>query len=290
MSDLEEALKKGFTVTGEVGPVKGTSTESLIKKTLAIKDYVSAVNVTDNQTAVMRLSSLASCLVIQREGIETVLQMTCRDRNRIAMQSDLLGAWALGIRNVLAISGDHQYLGDHPQAKGVYDIDSIQEIAMIRRMNEGYDLIGNELKGKTDYFIGCAANPFADPFEFRALRLQKKVNAGAQFVQTQCVFDADLFEKWMEEVRARGLDKKVHILAGITPLKSARMANYMATNVAGIKMPKQLIERVEKSDDQKKTGVEVAKELIGEVKNIKGVDGIHIMAVGWERIIPSLFD
>ena len=290
MSELEEALKRGFTVTGEVGPVKGTSIESLAKKSLIIKDYVTAVNVTDNQTAVMRLSSLASCLVIQREGIETVIQMTCRDRNRIALQSDLLGAWALGIKNVLAISGDHQSLGDHPQAKGVYDIDSMQEIAMIKGMNEGRDLNGNELKGNTGFFIGCAANPFADPFEIRALRLQKKIDVGAQFIQTQCIFDVDIFEKWMDEVRSRGLDKKAYILAGITPMKSARMAKYMAANVAGIKMPKELIERMEASDDQKAMGVKIGRELIGAIKEIKGVSGIHIMAVGWEKIIPSLFD
>ena len=290
--NLESVLTRGsFAVTAECGPPRGADPDIIRKKGDLLKGYVDAVNVTDNQTAVVRMSSLASCVILKNMGFDPVLQMTVRDRNRIALQSDVLGASALGIRNILCLTGDHQSFGDHPGAKNVHDIDSVQLIDTLRIMrDEAKFLSGQEIKGKPDLFIGCVENPFADPFEIRALRLAKKVKAGAQFVQTQCVFNVEKFARWMEMVRELGTHEKAYILAGITPMKSPGMARYMKNSVPGMDVPDSLIERMgsvpkEKYRDE---GVAICLETIDAVRNIEGIAGIHIMAIEWEDIVPEI--
>ncbi|MCX8022445.1 MAG: methylenetetrahydrofolate reductase [Syntrophorhabdaceae bacterium] len=291
-SNLERVLKSGnFAVTSECGPPRGADSGVIKRKGEFLKGYVDACNITDNQTSVVRLSSLASCFILKGMGFDPVLQMVCRDRNRIAMQSDILGAAALGINNILCLSGDHQKFGDHPTAKNVYDIDSIQLIATVKRMrDEGKFLSGEEIKGRPDMFIGCAENPFADPFEIRAMRLAKKAAAGAQFVQTQCIFNVERFEKWMEMVRDLGLHERMYILAGITPFKSIGMARYMKTSVPGMDVPDELIERLKGVPKEKvaEEGIKIAIETIERVRQIKGVAGVHIMAIEWEEKVPEI--
>ena len=289
---LEGVLRKGdFAVTAECGPPRGADPETIRRKGELLKGSVDAVNVTDNQTAVVRMSSMAGCLILKDMGFDVVLQMTVRDRNRIALQSDILGAAALGIRNVLCLTGDHQSFGDHPGAKNVHDIDSIQLIDTLRTMrDEGKFISGDEIKGRPELFIGCAANPFADPFEIRALRLAKKVKAGAQFVQTQCVFNVEKFSRWMGMVRDLGLHEKVFILAGITPMKSPGMARYMKNSVPGMDVPDSLVERITSvpKERYREEGVEICLETIEQVKAIRGIAGIHIMAIEWEDIVPEI--
>lgn len=291
-SNLERVLTGGsFAVTGECGPPRGADVEIIKKKGSYLKGYVDAVNVTDNQTSVVRMSSFSASLVLREIGFDPVMQLVCRDRNRIAIQSDVLGAAALGVNNLLCLSGDHQSFGDHPSAKNVFDIDSMQLIQTVSRMkNEGKFISGEEVKGKPNLFIGCAENPFADPFEIRAMRLAKKAAAGAQFVQTQCVFNVDKFEKWMEMVRELGVDKKMYILAGITPYKSIGMANYMKKSVPGMDVPDEHIARLKGVAKEKvaEEGVNICLEIIERVKSIKGVAGIHIMAIEWESIVPDI--
>jgi methylenetetrahydrofolate reductase (NADPH) len=289
---LEAKLREGkFVVTAEAGPPRGARPEVVREKAKLLKDCVDACNVTDNQTSVVRMSSLAACKLLLEEGVEPVMQMVCRDRNRIAAQSDLLGAASLGIKNVLCLSGDHQTFGDHPQAKNVFDIDSIQLLQIGRNMRDaGKFQSGEDVDGKPQLFLGAAANPFADPFQIRVPRLAKKVKAGAQFIQTQCVFNLDKFEEWMQGVRERGLHKQVHILAGITPIKSLPMANYMAKKVAGMDVPDALIERVKgvEKKDRKKEGIKIAVESIQRLKKVEGVRGVHIMAIEWEEAVPEI--
>lgn len=290
--NLEKVLARGhFAVTAECGPPRGADLDVIRRKGEILKGYADAVNVTDNQTAMVRMSSTASCVILRETGIEPVLQMTVRDRNRIALQSDALGASALGIRNVLCLSGDHQSFGDHPGAKNVHDIDSIQFIDTLRMMRDDAKFLsGDEIKGKPDIFIGCVENPFADPFDIRALRLAKKVRAGAQFVQTQCVFNIEKFKRWMDMVRDLGIHEKAHILAGITPLKSPAMARYMKNSVPGMDVPDPLIERMSSvgKDRCRAEGVAICLETIDAMKNIKGIAGIHIMAIEWEEIVPEI--
>ncbi|MBP1748043.1 MAG: methylenetetrahydrofolate reductase [Deltaproteobacteria bacterium] len=290
--NLERALTRGnFAVTAECGPPRGADPDVIRKKGGILNGYVDAVNVTDNQTAVVRMSSMASCLILKEMGLDPVLQMTVRDRNRIALQSDVLGAAALGIRNILCLTGDHQSFGDHPGAKNVHDIDSVQLIDTLRIMrDEGKFLSSQEIKGRPDVFIGCVENPFADPFEIRALRLAKKVRAGAQFVQTQCVFNIDKFTRWMEMVRDLGIHEKAFILAGITPMKSPGMARYMKDSVPGMDVPDPLIQRIESvpKDRYRDEGVAICLETIDAVRSIEGVAGIHIMAIEWEDIVPEI--
>lgn len=293
-SHLQEVLEAAhFAVTAECGPPKGADPQILRKKAEALKAYVDAVNVTDNQTAVVRLCSLASCAILKQMGLDPVLQMTTRDRNRIALQSDLLGASALGIGNVLCLSGDHVSFGSEPQALGVFDLDSIQLLYTARLMrDQGKFLGGGALSDPPRLFLGAVENPFADPLGFRAKRLAKKVAAGAQFIQTQCVYNLERFKEWMKQVRDLGLQEKTHILAGVTPLKSARMARYMKERVAGMDLPDSLLERMEKTPaaKQREEGLKIASETIEALKNIPGVRGIHIMAIEWEESVPQLVE
>ncbi|NLW44921.1 MAG: methylenetetrahydrofolate reductase [Syntrophomonadaceae bacterium] len=289
-SNLKRVLEEGhFAVTAEIGPPKSCDAAFVHRKADLLRGYADAFNITDNQTAIVRMSSIAAAVLIQQKGLEPVIQMTCRDRNRIGLQSDLLGAAALGIKNVLCLTGDHQSFGNHPQAKNVFDLDSIQLIKTIKDMrDEGRFLCGEEMKVRPDVFIGCVENPFADPFEFRALRLQKKVEAGAEFVQTQCVLDLKHFRRFMDMINDRGLTDRVAVLAGVMPIKSARMARYMQRNVAGMMVPDELCERLEAAADVEKEAIDIVVEQIAEVKEIPGVKGVHIMAVAWEEVVPEI--
>jgi len=258
------------------------------RKAQYFKGIADAVNITDNQTAIPRLSSIASAKILLDEGVEPIIQMTCRDRNRLAIQSDLLGAAALGIRNVLCLTGDYQKLGDNPEAKGVFDLDSIQLIATVAQMNSGYLLSGREMKKAPEFLIGGAANPFAVPFEMRLIRLYKKVKAGVNFIQTQPVFDPELFIRWMEKVVEMGLHEKVAILAGVMPVKSVNTLLHMREDVPGVKINDVYIRRMEKAADPQAEGIKIAVEIIQTVKNIKGVRGVHIMPFMWESIMPTV--
>jgi methylenetetrahydrofolate reductase (NADPH) len=289
-SRLERILQGGhFAVTGEAGPPKGSDPDLLRRKGAQLASCCDAVNVTDNQTAVVRMSSLAGCLLVKEAGSDPILQMVVRDRNRLALQSDLLGAAALGIRHVLCLSGDHQRLGNHPEARGVYDIDSVHLLQMVRAMRDEHRLLnGESFDGDLSMLIGAAANPFADPFELRVARLAKKVHAGADFIQTQAVFDIVRFREWMLGVRDRGLDQRVHILAGVLPLKSVRMAERLRDGVSGLRLPEALFARMVGSADPKEEGVRICLETIEQLREIPGVHGIHVMAIAWEEIVPRL--
>ncbi len=291
-SKLEKILKSGqFAVTGECGPPRGADAEVIRKKCQLLKGNADAFNITDNQTSVVRMSSIASAVIMMQEGMEPVMQMVCRDRNRIAIQSDVLGGAALGIKNMLCLSGDHQKFGDHPQAKNVYDIDSIQLIHTVRQMrDEGKFLSGEEIKGAPRLFIGAAENPFADPFAIRVPRLAKKVAAGVEFIQTQCIFNLTKFKDWMKGVVDRGLHEKVFILGGVTPFKSFGMARYMAKNVPGMDVPDELLERMKGTpkENQADEGIKIAVETIQQLREIKGIAGVHIMAIEWEEKVGEI--
>ena len=294
-SVLERVLAAGdFAVTGECGPPKSADGSVVESKAKLLKGVVDAVNVTDNQTAVVRISSVAGSLLAQQQGVEAVMQMTCRDRNRLAIQADVLGASALGVRNVLCLTGDHISFGNHPKARGVHDLDSISLIRMLKDMrDEARFQSGEEMDVPPKLFIGCAENPFGDPFEFRALRLKKKVEAGADFVQTQCIFNVPKFKQWMEAVRALGIHQEIKILAGITPIKSAGMANYMSKNVPGMDVPQEIIDRIaakDKGEAQQAEGKALAVEMIKEIAEVEGVAGVHVMAVEWEAAIPEIVE
>ena len=285
---LKEALKSGkFTVTSEIGPLKGTDTSELLETARLLKGKIDAANVTDQQSAVMRLGSLAASSLLVKEGVDPIFQMTCRDRNRIAMQSDLLSAQMFGIKNILAVTGDFPTFGDHPDAKDVYDIDPVHLIRTIRRMNEGYDLVGNELQGKTDLFPGAVVTPMRDTeegLELQIIKMEKKVEAGAGFFQTQAVYDVDAFAQFMKRVEGFG----VPVLAGIIPLKSVGMAKYMNKNVAGVFVPEHLIDEMSKAEDKTAAGLKMAARLIDDLKHL--CQGVHIMAIGWEKKVPEILD
>ncbi len=289
-SNLEKVLDAGkFAVTAEIGPPQSSNPEPLTHHAKMMKGSADAFNLTDNQTAVVRLSSIASAAIIMKEGVEPVIQMTCRDRNRIALQSDLLGASAIGVRNVLCLTGDHQTFGNEKGAKSVFDFDSISELYTFDRLRtEGVQSGGEKIEDPPKVYLGCAENPFATPYEFRAMRLAKKVAAGADFVQTQAIFDMDMFESWMEEVRSRGLDKKTHILAGVIPMKTAGAARYMKNKVPGMIVPNHIIDRMKNASDPKEEGIKLCVEQIETLKTIKGVHGVHIMAVMWEEMVPRI--
>ncbi len=292
-SKLERVLSAGqFAVTSELGPPQSADAEAIRKKAQHCLGKVDGVNITDNQTAIVRMSSIGAAAIAVSCGLEPVVQMVCRDRNRIAMQSDVLGAAALGVKNILLLSGDHQKFGNHPQAKNVYDLDSVQLIAMVKKMRDekkfqsGDPIKDNEPK----MFIGCVENPFADPFEFRAVRLAKKAEAGADFCQTQCIFDLPKFSEWMKLIVQQGLHKRIFIMAGLTPVRSAKALTYMKNEVAGMSIPDELIKRMESATDPKEEGVRICVEMIEQVRKIEGVAGIHLMPIGWESITPVILE
>jgi methylenetetrahydrofolate reductase (NADPH) len=294
-SNLEKVLAAGhFAVTAELGPPAGSDVEYVRRKAELLRGTVDAVNVTDNQTAVVRMSSAAVSALLAQMGIEPVMQMVCRDRNRIAMQSDILGAVALGIRNLTCLTGDHQGFGNQAGAKKVYDLDSVQLVSAARRMRDEHRLLGSEedLLGEVPLFIGAAANPFAKPYEFRALRLAKKVEAGADYVQTQCVFDVAMFAEWMKAVRDLGVTTKCRILAGVIPLKSAGMTRYMVESVPGVIIPESIQKRMYDAPKGKggETGLAICAEIIEQLRAIEGVAGIHIMAIEWEQKVRQIVE
>jgi len=298
-SNLEKVLVSGsFAVTAELGPPKSADIEVIKKKASYLKGSADAVNITDNQTAIVRISSIAVARLALDLGLEPTIQMTCRDRNRLAIQADILGAYLLGIRNCVCLTGDHQIFGNHPTARYVFDLDSIQLIQMLKNMRDEKvfacgDVIKNTKKSEPKeprMFIGGAANPFADPFEFRVIRLAKKISAGVDFIQTQCIYDMERFGRWMEQVRDRGLDKKCKILAGVTPLKSAGMARYMRDKVAGVTVPDYYVERMGKAEDPKSEGISICVEQIQQLRETKGVAGVHIMAIEWEAAVPEIVE
>ncbi len=293
-SVLEKVLAAGhLAVTSECGPPRGTSAEKIKEKGELLKGIVDAVNVTDNQTAMVRLSSFAACVHLKQAGLNPVLQMVTRDRNRLAMQADLLGAYSHGIDTMLCLSGDHPHFGDHPMAANVHDIDSVQFVQMVRKMrDEGKFQGGADIEDPPKFFIGAAANPFADPFELRVARLAKKCAAGVDFIQTQCIYNLDKFERWMEGVRDRGLHEKCYILAGITPMKSAGMARYMKNKVPGMDVPDEVVKRMAgvPKEKQPEEGIDICVESIQRLKEVKGVAGFHIMAIEWENKVPEIVE
>ena len=290
-SRLQETLSRGeFAVTAECGPPRGANHEVVRRKARLLQGHVDAVNVTDNQTAIVRMSSIAACTHLLRMGLEPVMQMVTRDRNRIALQSDILGAYSLGVKNALCLSGDHQTFGSQPDAMNVFDIDSMNLLRTVWTMRErGTDMSGFELDDPPRMFIGAAANPFADPLEYRVIRLAKKIDAGADFIQTQCVYNLPRFREWMRLAREEGLVEQVHILPGITPLKSAQMARYMSTRVAGMDIPEDVVERVAGVPRGEATaeGIRICLETIQELRETKGVRGVHIMAIESEERVAE---
>jgi 5,10-methylenetetrahydrofolate reductase len=313
-SNLERMLRAGhFAVTAELGPPQSAESEVIRQKAALLKGYCDAVNITDNQTAIVRMSSIGAGTIVVSEGLEPVIQMTCRDRNRLAIQSDLLGAYALGMRNLLCLSGDHQTFGNHPTSKNVFDLDSLQLVKMVSDMRDEHVFqCGDSFKGQEPrFFIGAAAAPFADPIDFRPYRLAKKVKAGANFIQTQLVYDVEAFEKYMQKVRELGLHKKTYILAGVGPLKSPGMARYMKKSVPGILVPDELIDRMNqagapwagkskdeltkedkraRSDAWKDEGIKICIELIQQLRRVEGVAGVHIMAIEWEEAVKPIVE
>ncbi len=298
-SNLEKVLASGkFAVSAELGPPKSADLDLIKKKVEQLSGWVDAVNITDNQTAIVRVSSIATGKLVLDMGLEPIIQMTCRDRNRLSIQSDILGAYLLGIRNLLCLTGDHQCFGNHPTAKHVFDLDSVQLIQMVKDMRDKKVFAcGEEIKNSKKaevkeprMFIGAAANPFADPFEFRIIRLEKKINAGIDFIQTQCIYDMERFGEWMEQVCSRGLYKKCKILAGVTPLKSAGMTRYMRDKVAGVSVPNYYVERMSRAEDPKVEGVNICVEQIQQLRQIEGVAGVHIMAIEWEEKVREIVE
>jgi len=293
-SNLERVLEsKIFAVTGELGPPQSADSEIIRRKAKILKGHVDAFNVTDGQTAVVRMASWAACLIGKEEGLDPIVQMTCRDRNRIALQMDVLGIAALGINNMLCLTGDHQKFGNHPTAKGVYDLDSIQFVKMVKDMRDERKFqCGEEIAVEPHLFIGAAANPFADPFEFRVARLAKKVAAGADFIQTQIVYNVDKFAEWMKMVRDRGLHERVKILAGVAPIKSVGAARYMKTRVPGMDVPDSVVARLQgvSKEQVSKEGIKLCIDIINQVREIEGVAGIHLMAIEWEESVPEIVE
>jgi methylenetetrahydrofolate reductase (NADPH) len=293
-SKLEKILSQGhLAVTSECGPPRGSDPEAITKKAEMIKDHVDAINVTDNQTSVTRMCSLAACIRIKLMGLEPILQMVTRDRNRIALQSDILGAASFDIHNILCLSGDHQSFGDCAQGQNVHDIDSMQLIQTVRLMRDEKKFLGgDEINRPPQMFVGAAANPFADPFEIRVPRLAKKIAAGVEFIQTQCIYNLDKFEEWMKGVRDRGLHEKVYILAGLTPMKTVGMARYMKKRVPGMDVPDEIVQRLADTPKEKQAeeGIKICIESIERLKQVEGVAGFHIMAIEWEEMVPQIVE
>jgi 5,10-methylenetetrahydrofolate reductase len=287
MSLLEETLKAGkFAVTGEVGPPKGTNIEHMMQEARELKGRVAGINVTDIQSSVMRVSGLSICIKLVLEGLEPIFQMTCRDRNRLGLQADLLGASTFGIDNLLCLTGDHVVMGDHKDAKPVFDLDSVTLLKTASMLESGKDLAGNDLEGAPKFFKGAVVAPASDPVEPQIIKMEKKIEAGAQFFQTQAVYDAAQFEPFMKQVEGFG----VPVLAGLVLLKSAGMAKFMNANVAGVFVPDELIKEMASVDKKgrKKKSVEIAARLIKQIKPM--CQGIHIMPLGWSDVVPELID
>jgi len=278
--------ERGFVVTGEVGPAKGADASEALDGAALMARSVDAVNVTDSQSAVMRLGSMAVAHLLKQKGIEPVFQLTCRDRNRIALQSDLLSAAALGIENVLCITGDHMVLGDHPEAKKVFDLDSVQLLAAARGLKEGRDLAGHEVDPPPGFCLGAVVNPGSDDLEMQLLKMRKKIDAGAEFFQTQAVFEPDAFSQFMEKATRLG----VPVMVGIVPLKSAAMAEYMNNNIAGVSVPQPIIDRLRdtRKEDRKKVSIEIAVDFAREVKGI--CQGVHLMPLGWDDVVAPIVE
>jgi methylenetetrahydrofolate reductase (NADPH) len=293
-SKLEKVLASGnLAVTSECGPPRGALPEKVREKAEMLRGYVDAVNVTDNQTAMVRMSSFAASVIIKQMGLDPILQMVTRDRNRLAMQADIIGAFSHGIDTMLCLSGDHPHFGDHPQAINVHDIDSIQMVQMVHTMREeGTFQGGDDILNPPKMFIGAAANPFADPFELRVARLAKKAKAGVDFVQTQCIYNLDKFETWMKGVVDRGLHEKVAVLAGVTPMKTVGMARYMKNKVPGMDVPDEIVDRMAgvPKEKQAEEGIKICVESIERLKAVKGVAGFHIMAIEWEQKVPEIVE
>lgn len=291
-SQLHEKLSKGeFAITGECGPPRGANKQIIDQKVKLLNGYVDAVNVTDNQTAIVRMSSIAASAHLVAANVEPVMQMVVRDRNRIAIQSDIMGAYSLGIRNILCLSGDHQSFGSQPDAMNVFDIDSVNLIRTVRDMRDtGKDMSGFDLDVAPEMFIGAAANPFADPFEYRVIRLGKKIDAGADFIQTQSIYNLARFREWIKRANHEGLTEKVYILGGVTPLRSAGMARYMNKKVAGMDVPEEIIKRMDgvEKKNQADEGIKICIETIEMLKELTGVHGVHIMAIEWEEAVATI--
>jgi methylenetetrahydrofolate reductase (NADPH) len=285
MSRLKKALDSGrFVVTGEIGPPKGVSLDKCLHDAEMLRSQVTAINVTDLQSAVLRVGSLAVSARLIERGLEPVFQLTCRDRNRLALQSDLLSAWALGIENVLCLTGDHPILGDHTEAKPVYDLDSVQLLKAAAELNQGRDMAGHELESEPDFFLGAVVTPAAEPVEPQIIKMKKKIEAGARFFQTQAVYEPEKFEQFMDQVQ----NFNVPVIAGIVILKSAAMASFMNTSVAGINVPDSIIKEMETTvkEDRKKKAVEICARVIRQVKPF--CQGIHIMPLGWDDLVPEI--
>jgi methylenetetrahydrofolate reductase (NADPH) len=292
-SNLQKMLDRGnFAVSGELGPPKSADLSTLKHHAHDMRNHVDAYNITDNQTAIVRTSSIGVAATLIQMGLEPNVQMTVRDRNRICLQSDLLGAVSFGVRNFLCLQGDHAKFGNEPGSKNVNDVDSIQWLQAVKKMrDEGIFIGGDKLEHPLpSLFLGAVVNPFADPFEYRPYRLAKKIAAGAQFVQTQCIFDIDRFERWMTKVRELGLHKKVYILGGVTPIKSIGAARYMQSNVAGMIVPEALITRLKGAQDKKREGINIAVETIQRLRETEGVAGVHVMAIAWEEVVPEIVE
>jgi len=291
-SKVKNMLDAGhFVVCSELGPPIGSDPDFIRNKAKNLKGYVDGVNVTDNQTAIVRMSSIAAAKIAMDEGLEMIIQVTARDRNRIGLQSDILGASALGLRNVLLLTGDHQTFGKDPGSKNVFELGSVQLIKAVNDMvHEGVLLNGDQMDTPPKMFIGGAANPFADPFEMQMIKMQKKVNAGVEFFQTQAIYNMEKFKYWMEEVRKRGLHEQAYILAGILPTRSPKALRMMKKYVAGMDVPDHIIKRMDQAEDKEKEGVKMAVETIEQVKEIEGVRGVHLMPVAWEEITPHVVE
>jgi len=287
-SELEKTLEQGkFAYTCEVGPPKGVNHGNIAEEIKGLEGMIKSINVTDLQSSVMRLSSFTTCLMLKEMGLDPILQLTCRDKNMLLLQSQLLDAHVMGIRNVLALTGDYTTLGDHPQAKPVFDLDSVQLLYAMRRLEEGFDLSGNELDGRPSFFKGAVVNPGANTeaaYELQILKLKKKIDQGAQFIQTQAVFDAEVFKRFMDRLEKEKID--IPILVGIILLKSDKMARYMNKNVSGVVVPDDLIERIGKSDNKKETCREITTEIVNGVKSYCA--GIHFQPLGWEKLVPDI--
>ncbi|HIE08840.1 MAG TPA: 5,10-methylenetetrahydrofolate reductase [Armatimonadetes bacterium] len=288
MSRLKEAFDSGrFAITSEIGPPKGTNVEKVLEEAERyLKGRVDAINVTDLQSSVMRLGSLVTCYLLKQRGMEPVLQVTCRDRNRLALQSELLNAAVLGIENVLCLTGDHVSLGDHPEAKPVFDLDSVQLLRAAKGLMEGRDLAGNELDGTPNFFLGAVVNPGYEPLDLQLLKMEKKIEAGAQFFQTQTVYDPKVFERFMRRAERFG----VPVMVGIVFLKSPAMARYMNENVAGVRVPDEIIKELASvsKEDRPKKSVEITARLIREMKDM--CQGVHLMPMGWDRYVPDVLE